>query len=404
MCVTPGWASIVSSKSGNLSKRMNSTRPLKILLGYSHYPYHFNVGAWVEAWLERLRAQGIAVDGFCLTLHPPGPWLDWPELDARWRRGDPELLGFYETLVRRLDHYDVFVNWNGINLHPEFVRQLPTFNVFGCFDDPELSESLSKPVAAAYDLSMVGNAAEVETYRSWGVKNAHFWPLGFHVEDYDPSLTHEEILQGNRDVDVALLCERVSGWRAERLDRFAAAFPQGVFRGRGWPQGFLPEEERLPLYRRTKIGVNFHNSTGPINFRTYILPANGVMQLCDNKAHLGNVYELDQEVVGFDTVEEAIELCRYYLAHDDERRQIAAAGWTRAHRDYNEVAVFQRLINDVQQLQPAAPKRPTDVLEFLQAHQRRTAPLRGWHGVKNRLRPARQKAQSVLKSLRGQKQ
>ncbi len=379
---------------------MNSTRPLKILLGYSHYPYHFDVGAWVEAWLGRLRAQGISVDGFCLTLNPPGPWLDWRELDARWRRGDPELLDFYETLARRLADYDVLVNWNGINLHPEFVRQLPTFNVYGCFDDPELSESLSKPVAAAYDLSMVGNAAEVETYRAWDVKEARFWPLGFHAGDYDPSLTREGILQSNRDVDVTLLCERVSGWRAERLDRFAAAFPQGVFRGRGWSQGFLPEEQRLPLYRRTKIGINFHNSTGPINFRTYILPANGVMQLCDNKSHLAQIYELNKEVVGFDTVEEAIELCRYYLAHDDERRQIAAAGWSRALRDYNEVAVFQLLVDYVRELRPAVPKRAGNALDFLAAHRRRTALSRGWQRVKKRLRPARQKARLVLNNLR----
>lgn len=374
---------------------MNSTRPLRILLGYSHYPYHFNVGEWVAAWLGRLRAQGIQVDGYCLTLKPPGPWLEWRELDARWRRGDPELLGFYENLARRLQNYDVLVNWNGINLHPEFVCQLPTFNVFACFDDPESSENLSRPVAAAYDLALVGNAAEVETYRTWGVREARFWPMGFHTEDYDPALTCEAILRDDREVDVALLCERATPWRAERLDRFAAAFPQGVFRGRGWPQGFLPEEQRLPLYRRTKIGVNFHNSTGPINFRTYILPANGVMQLCDNKSHLGKIYELNKEVVGFDTVDEAIELCRYYLAHEAERRQIAAAGWVRAHRDYHELAVCQRLVDCVQQLWPPVPKCPGEVLGYLANHRRRTFARRGWHQVKNRLRPSLHKIRSL---------
>jgi spore maturation protein CgeB len=374
---------------------MNSTRPLRILLGYSHYPYHFNVGDWVEAWLGRLRAQGLQVDGFCLTLKPPGPWLEWRDLDARWRRGDPELLGFYETLARRLKNYDVLVNWNGINLHPEFVRQLPTFNVFACFDDPESSENLSRPVAAAYDLAMVGNAAEVETYRGWGVQEARFWPMGFHTEDYDPSLTREAILRDEREVDVSLLCERATPWRAARLDKFAAAFPQGVFRGRGWPLGFLPEEQRLPLYRRTKIGVNFHNSTGPINFRTYILPANGVMQLCDNKAHLGQIYELNKEVVGFDTVEEAIELCRYYLAHEEERREIAAAGWVRAQRDYHELAVGQRLVDSVLQLWPAVPKCLPDVLDYLANHRRHTAAPRGWHQLKNRLRPSWHRIRSL---------
>jgi hypothetical protein len=340
---------------------------MKILLGYSHYPYAFNVGAWYEAWLARLRAQGIQVDGFCLTLDPPAPRLGWANLESLWRRGDKELFKMYENLSRRLEEYDVFINFNGINLHPDFVLQLPTFNVYGCFDDPESSEDLSRPVAWAYDLAMVGNAAAVETYRQWGVREVRFWPLGFRVDDYDPSLTREDIITGKRDLDVALLCERTTSWRKDRLDRFAAAFPQGAYFGNGWPKGFLPEEQRIPLYKRCKIGINFHNSTGPINFRTYILPANGIMQMCDNKSHLGEIYQLDKEVVGFDTVEEAIERCRYYLEHDEERRHIAAAGRERALRDYNEVAVFKLVTNYVKQLQPAFRSRQDNAVIYLRS-------------------------------------
>ena len=96
--------------------------------------------------------------------------------------------------------------------------------------------------------------------------------------------------------------------------------------GAGWPKGFLPEKERVPLLQRTKIGVNIHNSTGPINFRTYYLPANGVMQICDNKKHLPMVFELNKEVVGFDSIEEAIDLCRYYLEHDEEAHKSQPPG------------------------------------------------------------------------------
>lgn len=325
---------------------------MRILLGYSWYPYEYSVGAWVEAWLARLRSSGINVDGFCLTLNPPGPCIYWPELDERWKKGDPELLSMYERLSRRLESYDVFVNWNGINLHPDFVRQIPIFKAYACFDDPESSDRLSRPVASAYDLSLVGNIAEVETYKKWGVREARHWPLGFFSVDYDHSLTKENILQGHRDVDLTLLCERLGPWRKERLDKLAAAFPNGAFFGQGWPNGFFPDHLRIPLYQRAKIGINIHNSTGPINFRTFILPANGVMQICDNKNHLANLYELNKEAVGFDSIEEGIDLCHYYLQHDDQRRQIAAAGWERAHRDYNEVAIFKMLtgyINEVRE-------------------------------------------------------
>jgi hypothetical protein len=355
---------------------------MRILLGHIDYEHPTSIRDWYESWLARLRSHGIGVDGFCLTFDRRKPNLLWPELDARWRRGDRELLSMYERLTRRLEDYDVFVNFNGINLHPDFVPQLPTFNVYGCFDDPESSEVLSRPVAAAYDLAMVGNVAEVETYRSWGVREARFWPLGFRADDYDPALTREQILSGARDVDVALTCERVTEWRRERVDEFAAAFPNGAYYGKGWPNGFLPEEQRVPLYQRTKIGINIHNSTGPINFRTYILPANGVMQVCDNKSHLGQIFALGEEAAGFDTIEEAIDLCRYYLAHEEERRRVAAAGWERALRDYNEVAVFRLMMGYVEQLRAPARESVSSPLIYLRRQRRGTSVRRGLYRLR----------------------
>jgi hypothetical protein len=335
-------------------------KPLKILLGYNYFAHAVDIKQRTEQWLSRLRSHGFEVDGIPLSINPPSPAMQWREIDRRWRNGDRELFALYEKLARATEGYDVLVNVNGVNLHPDFVRQLSLYKVYACFDDPESSHWLSQPVAAAYDLSMVGNIDCLDIYRRWGVKEVRWWPIGFHPNDYDPSLDREKILRGERDVDVALLCERLSDRRASRLEAFAAAFPKGSYFGRGWPQGFLPEAQRVQLLQRTKIGPNFHNSTGPVNSRTFVLPANGVMQLCDNKSNLGKIYVLGKEVIGFDTVEEAIDQCRYYLEHDEERRSIAVAGWERACRDYNEVAVFGLLTRYVDELidkdrQPAVP-------------------------------------------------
>ncbi len=323
---------------------------MKILLGHVYSEYSNNTNEKVAAWMNRLRTNGIDIDSICLSPTTAQPVIYWPELDHRWKAGDVHLMKMYEILARKIEQYDVFVNFNGINLHPEFVRQLSGIKVYSCSDDPESSEILSKPVAWAYDLALVGNIAQVEAYRDWGVKNARFWPLGYRFEDYDPSLTKDQILQGERDVDLVLLCERVTPWRRERLDQYSSAFPKAAFYGLGWPNGSLPEEQRVKLFQRSKIGVNIHNSTGPINFRAYYLPANGILQICDNKHYLGRIYELGKEVVGFDSIEEAIELTNHYLSHDDERRQIAANGWERATRDYNEVAIFNSLIAAVNEI------------------------------------------------------
>ncbi|MBI1837990.1 MAG: glycosyltransferase family 1 protein [Flavobacteriia bacterium] len=324
---------------------------MKILLGYSYYPYPNDVRMTVESWVKRLQSYGHQVEAYPLTVSPPNHPIWWERLDKMWQLGDKELLNHYAKLARKLEDFDVFLNWNGINIHPEFVSQLTTFNVYGCFDDPESSHRLSRPVAAAYDLSMIGNVAEIETYKSWGVKNVKFWPIGFMQHEFDSTLTEDRILSEERNIDLAMLCEKkYYPERIKRLNQYASFFPNGEYYGAGWPKGFLEEKYKIPLYLKTKIGPNFHNSTGPINYRTYTLPANGVMQICDNKSHLGQLFELDKEVVGFEDVKEAIDKTRYYLEHDEERKMIAVAGWRRALKDYNENAVFglvERYVDEI---------------------------------------------------------
>ena len=318
--------------------------PLKILYGYSWFESgaYGNVEDLNLTYIRQLNEAGYDVEGFCLTLDPPGPCLTFKSLDRRWRFGERKLLAMYERLERALEGKQVLINGPGINLHPEFVARLPVFTVFQCFDDPENSHNLSRPVASAYDLCLVGNIAEVETYRSWGVKAAEWSPMGLQPTIYDPTLTYEQIINGERDIDLFMMADRISPWRKDRLDKLALAFSEAHFYGQGWPRGYLPSGQEVSFLQRAKVGPNLHNSTGPINYRTYYLPANGVMQICDNKSYLAKIYELGKEVVGFDTIDECIDLCRYYLSHDEERRLIAANGWKRALTDYTESAVFRR--------------------------------------------------------------
>jgi spore maturation protein CgeB len=320
---------------------------LTILYGYPWFSSeaYGNVRDRNLAHFDKLNQAGFSVEGFCLTLNPPGPCLTFKELDRKWRWGDRQLLHMYEKLEHALEGKDVLINGSGINLHPEFISKLHVFTVFQCFDDPENSENLSKPAAAAYDLCLVGNIAEVETYRTWGVKYAEWVPMGLRPPLYDPSLTYDEILSSDRDIDLFMMLDRSYQWRKDRLDKLEAAFPNAHFYGRGWPRGYLATGKEREYLRRAKIGPNIHNSTGPINGRTFYLPGNGVLQICDNKSYLGRIFELGKEVVGFDTIEECIDLCKYYLDHDEERRVIAANGWKRAVADYTEVAVFKRNVD-----------------------------------------------------------
>lgn len=345
---------------------------MKILLGYSYYKSGVDVKQRIEDWLARMRVKGIHVDPFCLTIDPPNDPIYWPRLDVYWKLGDRRLIGLYERLLKKVAGYDVFINFNGINLHPEFVTKLPVYSVFSCFDDPESSSLLSQPVAKAYDLCMVGNIAEVPRYVEWGAKNSYYWPIGFKDTDYDSTIGTSQIAGNKRPIDVVFLGEKINQWRKDRIEEYASHFPQGAFYGKGWSSGFLPESKRLPMLRKSKIGINMHNSTGPVNLRTFYLPANGVMQICDNKSNLAKIFKLDKEAVGYNTVAEAVAKTNYYLVHEKERAQIALNGWKRALDEYNELAIFKLLISTIKKDKNFPKKRARN--NYLRTHKYKTLP------------------------------
>ena len=147
---------------------------MKVLLGHSVFSPEN------AAWYGEIAAAagpGLDVRPFCVTLSPPGPRLSFRELDARWRRRDRTLFDMYRRLQAAAADCDVFLLYNGANVHPEFLECLPTFNVYCCFDDPESSADLSAPVAASFDASFFGNVAARFQYRTWGCRRLEWLPV-----------------------------------------------------------------------------------------------------------------------------------------------------------------------------------------------------------------------------------
>jgi hypothetical protein len=305
---------------------------------------------WHNRLMQQRRGRGHDVENFCIPPVGPGGWRPFDEFDRRWQRGDPALYRVAEALVEKLNDRDVLILFGGTSLHPELIRSLNVLKVFEGNDDPESTEILTRPMAPAFDVHLVSNIAAVDMYRSWGLPRVHFWPLGSQVAPPDVSDLDESTIRSGRGRDIRLFmaCERLGPWRRDRLDRLSREFPQARFAGLGWPQGYIGWDELWATYRRTQIGWNIHNSTGPINFRTYDLPAHGVLQICDNRSHLARLFDIGREVVGFETPDECTELTRYYLAHVDEQREVAYAGHVRWRSDYTPEAVWERLVRIVE--------------------------------------------------------
>jgi spore maturation protein CgeB len=311
---------------------------VRIVFGYLAWAAYAKV--LFEAAVERARAFGYDVVPFCLTPGDPKPRYAWSQLDAAWRSRDSALCDLRDRLDALCADADVFWNVNGANVHPSWLADLPTLNVYGCFDDPESTSFLSEPVARYFDAAFVGNLACLPMYRSWGLHHVAWCPIGIINHDFPSHTPTTTLLNDPRPTLLSFVGERESPWRQERLDRLVSEFPEAIVRGNGWPLGRISDEDRGKLYRKTRIGWNIHNSLGPINVRLFALPANGVLQICDNRCRLGQFMKLEHEVIGFDTMDECIDRTRYFLKHEDERREIAANGHRRYLVDYSERRIW----------------------------------------------------------------
>lgn len=313
---------------------------MKILFVY------FGRDAGICAEYERIAAcapEGVLVKPFALKC----PRLRWDDLDRYWRTAEPGLMSAYESLHEAAVGCDVLLHNNGWSLHPEFIKQLPTYNVFCFVDDPESSLKQSRFIGPTFDAVMYGNIASKTQYDSWDCRRIAFMPIFIDPASVPPSDQAESILTAPRDVDIVLCCG-MTRWRKRRLAGLIDAFPDARVFGRGWGAGWISEEEKFDLYRRAKIGWNIHNSTGPINQRMFMLAGWGIMQICDNKTGLGQLYDLDREAAGFDTIPEAIELTKHYLENDEERKHIARAAFSRFHREYHPRQVWARIGRQLQ--------------------------------------------------------
>ena len=305
--------------------------------------------------------------GYDISIFPMSDYypqvLIFPYLDRKWRKRDPMLMKFYEALGNAIDQCDIFIHYNGSLIHPEFLQQFKKLKIYHCADDPDASKVLSKPVAQYYDICAISNPACIDMYRNWGCKNTFFWPLGSFCFDEEFGAQTSPSAPIERDVPLIFIGSKmgVSKVRfigrllglykkSEFLKKIEKVFPELVAYGGGWARGWIPDDQIAGLYLRSRIGLNVHNSLGPVNGRLYDLAAFGVCQICDNKSKLNLVFNEGSEIIGYENVSECIEMIRHYLGHQDEARKIGEAGRRRFMRDYTKTSIWASFFENVNRI------------------------------------------------------
>lgn len=254
-----------------------------------------------------------------------------------------------------------------------FLDTLRLYSYPACYfaDDPEGADVTSKFYVKNFNYAFCGgvyfdeNTLIVDKYKEWGVSKAKFVPLGVN-----PTKRREKLnALDNRDHDLIYVgsCYFPKVLRMFRLKKHFG--DRMLLYGRGWNSSNsklktlvlkclkyffnipfveeLSKSDLIDLYQNTKIGFNLHMSYGPSNQRMYELPANGVMQLCDNEKGLANLYLIDKEVVTYKNMADAIEKIEFYLRHPEKRKEIAMAGYLRVKNEFFSELSFQEIFNSI---------------------------------------------------------
>lgn len=343
-----------------------------------HGEFH---GYWVESPLRQMNLSGLGrrtwrnflANGRNGYMRDNALWFQ-RFVDEMYRDRDPAYLRLVDEFIARYEDYDVLVFGIQCFIHPEILatRLSRPIKILGFVDDPVSTYAHGIPCLWAFDGAFYITPAYSEAMSmddllvQAGCRNRFWLPLTAPAPRPD---TADDAFFKRRDAPMVYVGKRYRP-KVDRLKVLKRHFGDEFQVYGRWPlNGWwgpaatllgdfsfphhvraLSQDERTTQYWRTQIGLNMHWSRFPSetgNMRMYEVPLHGMMLLCDTAARglHGQIFEPDREAVYYDTIEDAIEKAEYYLAHENERIEIARRGFERAWKDYNWETVFHRFLN-----------------------------------------------------------
>lgn len=279
-------------------------------------------------------------------------------LDSLYRSNDNLLLNIYSDFERAVTEHNVsaIVVNNAPPFHPDYLKK---FNIYKCLysaDDPGSTYSINIPYIHAYNHVFCVSpsySTDMEMREKMlyaGAKNYTWMPISVFDFEWQNDKFGNSINYDNRDVDIVY----IGGFWKQKLQilsklkkRYGSKFKiYGYYRFKhnlyvntfhSFNQIVRPVsfQDRVSIYRRSKIGINLHwNEYGIGNQRLYQLPANGVMQITDCSQYLNRIFDPSREVISFDNIDSLYRLIDYYLENDEMRKIVAAAAHSKVMKEY----------------------------------------------------------------------
>ncbi|MDZ7380139.1 MAG: glycosyltransferase, partial [candidate division KSB1 bacterium] len=128
----------------------------------------------------------------------------------------------------------------------------------------------------------------------------------------------------------------------------------------------LSDEEMVRIPSQSHISLNFSEVKDELNgeikrhirLRDFEVPMSGGLLMTGYQDELMEYYEIGREILCYDSKEELLDKCRYYLRHQQEAEAIRQAGYERARRDHTWANRFQQLFQYMGIHPPLSPRHP----------------------------------------------
>lgn len=305
-----------------------------VAMGHDAKDLVINCAPLQSAWA---REHGMALAGAFLAIPPRAYRL--PVMGKVLAR----LPGFLDIAVAQItaERPDVLYCQDLNVLPPEAMAKIrPHVGlIVGQIASPLPPEPFLRP----YDLILTSFPHFVTELNTLGIKSEYF-RIGFEARVLERLGTVE------KDVPASFVggISRNHGRALPTLEFLAGVTPIEFF-GYGADQlsPTSPIKPRhhgevwgLDMYRalaRSRVTLNRHINTAQNNannMRLYEATGVGTLLITDMKDNLHELFEIGKEVVAYNSPEEAAELIRYYLDHEEEARAIARAGQARTLKDH----------------------------------------------------------------------
>lgn len=228
--------------------------------------------------------------------------------------------------------------------YPEAIRSLhcPTFNWF-C-DDHWRYDSFSRHWAKNFTYISTTSKTALVKYRQDGFTNVipTQWACNHYLYRPTPApLDYQVTFVG------APYGERA--WIIEFLRRYGINV---AYWGTGWPSGRLSQEAMIEVFSHSQINLNLTNSfvgdLQQVKGRNFEVPGCGGFLLTGKAENLEEYYVPGKEIVCFETLTELTEKIKYYLSHEEERRQISRAGYERTLREHTYERRLRQLFHIIE--------------------------------------------------------